>query len=501
MKTKEKGSPAVFAIFGGGGDLAWRKLVPALFDLFEDDTMPRQLSIIAIDRLAYSDEDLRKRLHEGVNTFSRYGKVSEQKWKDFATHIYYQQGDFKKPETYAALKNQCDKLEKLWGTKAQMIFYMATPPILFGEIPKQLNRAGLSKDIHFSRLVVEKPIGSSLETAMALNLVFLENFNESQIFRIDHYLGKETVQNILVFRFANPLFEPIWNRRFVDYVTITVAEEIGIEHRGTYYDKAGALRDMVQNHLMQLLCLVAMEPMISFDADEIRNKKVDVLHAVRPIPRNKVDQYAVRGQYKSGKYKNQLLAGYREEDGVDPDSQTETFAALKLFIDNWRWHDIPFYLRTGKRLARQSSEIVIQFKGVPHQAFPKEATFDWQSARIVLSIQPDETINFHFQAKKPGPKIMLKEVDMKFNYKESFKGPFPDAYETLLWDVMKNDATQFMRADQIEAGWKILMPVLEAWAAKIPGDFPNYAPGTWGPKSASKLLASGHKWIQPDGHK
>jgi glucose-6-phosphate 1-dehydrogenase len=326
-------------------------------------------------------------------------------------------------------------------------------------------------------------------------------FHESQIYRIDHYLGKETVQNILAFRFANPLFEPIWNRRFVECVTITVAEDMGIEHRGAYYDRAGALRDMVQNHLMQLLCLVAMEPMISFDADEIRNKKVDVLHAVRPIPRNKVDQYAVRGQYKKGKVKDQVLAGYREEEGVDPDSQTETFVALKLFIDNWRWHDVPFYLRTGKRLARQSSEIIIQFKGVPHQAFPKEATLDWQSARIVMAIQPDETIILHFQAKKPGPKILLKQVDMKFNYKESFKGPFPDAYETLLWDVMNNDATQFMRADQVEAAWEILMPVLESWADKKPNDFPNYAPGSWGPKAASKLLASGHKWIQPAGHK
>lgn len=498
---EEKESPAIFAIFGGGGDLTWRKLVPALFDLFEDRTMPRQLSIIAIDRLAFSDEELRNRLHEGVNTFSRYGMVSEQKWNDFATHIYYQQGDFKKPETYAALKNQCNIVEKLWGRKAQLILYMATPPVMFGEIPKQLNSAGLSKDIHFSRLVVEKPIGSSLETARALNLVFRENFHESQIFRIDHYLGKETVQNILAFRFANPLFEPIWNRRFVECVTITVAEDMGIEHRGAYYDRAGALRDMVQNHLMQLLCLVAMEPMISFDADEIRNKKVDVLHAVRPIPRNKVDQYAVRGQYKKGKVKDQVLAGYREEEGVDPDSQTETFVALKLFIDNWRWHDVPFYLRTGKRLARQSSEIIIQFKGVPHQAFPKEATLDWQSARIVMAIQPDETIILHFQAKKPGPKILLKQVDMKFNYKESFKGPFPDAYETLLWDVMNNDATQFMRADQVEAAWEILMPVLESWADKKPNDFPNYAPGSWGPKAASKLLASGHKWIQPAGHK
>jgi glucose-6-phosphate 1-dehydrogenase len=490
--------PTVFAIFGGAGDLTWRKLVPALYDLSHDRSMPSHASIIVIDRIELSDEALRQRFHDGVNKFSRHGVVNDKNWNQFAMHIYYMQGDFKKLETYTALKAQCEKLEKVWDTKIQLIFYMATPPVMFGEIPKYLNEAKLSQNRERTRIVVEKPIGYSLESARELNKIFTACFHESQIFRIDHYLGKETVQNILAFRFANPLFEPIWNRRYVDFITITVAEDLGIGHRGGYYDKAGALRDMVQNHLMQLLSLVAMEPMVSFAADEIRNKKVDVLHAIRPIPRKAVNQCVVRGQYGKGKINDKPVVGYREEKGVLPDSQTETFVALKLFVDNWRWQDVPFYIRTGKRLARKSSEIVIQFRAVPHQAFPNEATLDWQPARIIMSIQPDEGIILRFQAKHPGPKILLKPVDMSFNYRESFSGPFPEAYETLLWDLMQNDATQFMRADQVEAAWRILMPVLEVWADNKPTDFPNYTPGSWGPASTEKLLAQqGQRWLLP----
>ena len=421
MKTNDQLEPTVFVIFGGAGDLTWRKLVPALFDLSQDRSMPADFSVIAVDRVAMSDEKLRQRLHNGVNQFSRFGKAKDAAWNQFAKHIRYQQGDFKKPQTYAALGAQCARLEKEWGAKVHRIFYMATPPSMFGEIPKYLGKAGLARDREWARIVVEKPIGYDLESALALNAILAANFEESQIFRIDHYLGKETVQNILAFRFANPLFEPIWNRRYIDYVTITVAEAVGVEHRGGYYDHAGALRDMVQNHLMQLLCLVAMEPMVSFQADEIRNKKVDVLHAARPIDRDAVAQCAVRGQYGPGNSDGKKVPGYREEKGVAPDSQTETFVALKLFLDNWRWQDVPFYLRTGKRLPRQASEVSIQFRAVPHRSFPVGASLGWHPSRLVMSIQPDEGIVLGFQAKYPGPKMQLRPVDMRFSYRRELR--------------------------------------------------------------------------------
>ena len=498
MKTNDRLEPNIFVVFGGAGDLTWRKLMPALFDLSQSHSIPAHFSIIAVDRVELSDDALRKRLHEGVRKFARSGKSAMKEWNEFSRHIRYVQGDFKSNATYSELSHQCAKLEREWGSKAQRIFYMATPPFLFGEIPSFLNYAGLAADRERSRIVIEKPIGHDLESALALNRTLANDFQESQIFRIDHYLGKETVQNILAFRFANPLFEPIWNRRYVDYVTITVAEEVGVEHRGGYYDGAGALRDMVQNHLLQLLCLVAMEPMVSFEADEIRNKKVDVLHAVRPIPHDAVHRSTVRGQYNQGWVGGKKVRAYREEDGVPPDSQTETFAALRLFVDNWRWQDVPFYLRTGKRLPCQVSEVAIQFRAVPHQAFPTEATLDWQASRLVMSIQPDEGIVLRFQAKHPGPKMVLQPVDMRFNYRESFATPSAEAYVTLLSDVINNDATLFMRADQVEAAWRLLMPVLDAWDASPPNDFPNYAGGTWGPDATQGLLVQqGHSWPAP----
>jgi glucose-6-phosphate 1-dehydrogenase len=497
MSRNDQLEPTVFVIFGGGGDLAWRKLMPSLFDLSQDRSMPAQFSIFVVDRVSMSDESLRQRLHDGVKRFSRHLPVRTGDWDRFASHISYHQGDFKKLETYTDLADQFEKLEKSWNAKLHRIFYMATPPSMFGEIPKYLGKAGLSSDRAWSRIVVEKPIGYDLDSARALNAILTENFDESQIFRIDHYLGKETVQNILAFRFANPLFEPIWDRRYVECVTITAVESVGVEHRGGYYDHAGALRDMVQNHLMQLLCLVAMEPMVSFDADEIRNKKVDVLHAVRPIQRDNVHQCVARGQYGPGWLGGQQVRGYREEENVAPDSQTETYVALRLFVDNWRWQDVPFYLRTGKRLARQASEISIQFRNVPHQSFPAESTLDWQSSRLVMSIQPDEGIVLRFQAKHPGPQMQLRSVEMQFNYQDTFATVSPEAYETLLWDIMKNDPTLFMRDDQVDAAWRLLMPVLDVWAEAPPSDFPNYASGTWGPESAQRLLAEGHSWPLP----
>ncbi len=498
MKNNPLFPPTIFAIFGGLGDLAWRKLVPAIYDLSEDRGLPSDFAIIAVDRLNNSDAKLRNRLHEGINKFSRHGKVKAGDWSDFAKHIRYLQGDFEKQQTYSSLGELCGQLEKTWGAKAERIFYMATPPMMFGKIPVHLGQAGLARDRKHARLVVEKPIGYDLGSAVELNRTLGEHFDEGQIYRIDHYLGKETVQNILAFRFANPLFEPIWNRRYIESVTITVAETVGVEHRGGYYDHAGALRDMVQNHLFQLLCLVAMEPMVSFEADEIRNKKVDVLHAVRLIRPEEVHKCSVRGQYGKGRIGGKPVAGYRSEPGVDPDSHTETFAALRLFVDNWRWQDVPFYLRTGKRLPRKVSEVSIQFRAVPHQSFPPEATLDWQASRLVMSIQPDEGIVLRFQAKYPGAEMHLRPVEMKFNYRGTFRQASPEAYETLLWDVMKNDATLFMRADQVEAAWKVLTPLLDVWKETPPVDFPNYAAGTWGPEATqSLLLKPEHRWPLP----
>lgn len=497
VKAKDQ-QPTIIVIFGGGGDLTWRKLTPALFCLFQDQRIPPDFSIIGVDIAPHTISGYRRRLQSGVKEFSTRGKKRLDRWKEFSEHIQYLQGDFKKDQTYQTLVQQLNAIEKKWKTKANYIFYLATPPSMFSVIPPHLRDVGLTKDKERARIVVEKPLGRDLQSAVALNQLLSSCFDESQIFRIDHYLGKETVQNILALRFANPLFEPLWNRHYIDYVTITVAEDVGVEHRGGYYDRAGAFRDMVQNHLMQLLCLIAMEPMLSFEADEIRNKKIDVLHALRPIPSDMIPQYVVRGQYRKGWIDGKEVCGYRDEETIAPDSQTETFVALKLYVDNWRWQGVPFYLRTGKRLPRQASVVSIQFRPVPHQAFPPEATLDWQPARLIIRIQPDEGIILRFQAKHPGAQMHLRTVDMRFNYEQAFATPSPDAYETLLLDVMKNDLTLFMRADQVEAAWKLLMPVLDIWAISPPIDFPNYDAGTWGPEAANKLLAlEGHSWPIP----
>ncbi len=498
MEQTVRPGNAVLTIFGAAGDLTRRKLVPALYNLFLDGRMPERFAILGVDREASSDQDFRGRLREGVGQFSRRGEPQAASWEEFARHLRFMQGDFGRQDTFAELGQELSRYDERWNGRADRIFYFAVPPTLIQPLSEGIVGARLTRDASRSRVVVEKPFGRDLDSALQLNRLLTQRFQEQQIYRIDHYLGKETVQNILAFRFANALFEPLWNQNYIDHVQIAVAEEVGVEHRGGYYDRAGALRDMIQNHLMQLLCLIAMEPPVSFEDNEVRNKKVDVLHAVRPIREEDLRRHAVRGQYGPGWLQGEKVRGYREEPGVEADSGTETFAAVKLFVDNWRWQNVPFYLRTGKRMPKRASEISIRFCPVPHQSFPASAVPDWQPNRLVLRIQPDEGIVLRFQAKQPGPEVRLAPVEMDFCYKTAFKIEPPEAYETLLFDLMLGDATLFMRADQVEAAWALITPILHSWEHTRPLDFPNYPAGTWGPEAAEVLIAQdGRSWTSP----
>ncbi len=497
MKNYQKPEPTVLVIFGAGGDLTWRKLVPSLFDLFQDEWLPQHFSIVGVDRKEMGEEAFRAQLREGVEQFARH-EVTDEGWQSFAARLSYLSADFASPATYQTLQEHVAACEAEWGSPTQRLFYLATPPSVVSLLVTQLGAAGLHEPRERVRLVIEKPFGRDLESARALNQELTQVFHESQIFRIDHYLGKVTVQNLLAFRFANLFFEPLWDRRYIDHVQITVAEEVGIGHRGGYYDKSGALRDMLQNHLMQLLTLIAMEPMVSFRADEIRDKTLDVLQAVRPIPPDEVDRFVVRGQYAAGEVGGEAVRGYHEEADIPADSATESFVALKLYIDNWRWHGVPFYLRTGKRLARKDSEIVIQLRPVPHRAFPPAMVEKWSANRLVIHLQPTEGMDLCFQVREPGVKLKLEQAGMEFRYAENFQEPIPEAYETLLLDVMLGDATLFMRADQVEAAWTIVQPILDHWATQ-PADLPTYPAGSWGPAAAAELIRRDkRRWVEPE---
>lgn len=495
MNAKIK-EPAVIVIFGGSGDLTWRKLMPALYNLYIDHWLPEHFKIFGLGRQEMTNAAFRNRLYEGVSKFSRSGKPVKKTWNKFAESIEYSSADFNKTAIYNSIKKNIADWEKSWGSQATRIFYMAVPPQMIEPISIKISKAGMAHSKLHSRIVVEKPFGHDLASATALNARLRDSFDECQIYRIDHYLGKETVQNIMAFRFANALFEPLWNRNYIDHVQITVSEQIGVEDRGGYYENAGALRDMIQNHLLQLACLIAMEPPISFNAEEVRNKKVDVLNAIRKISHQEVHEYAVRGQYGEGWIEGKKVKAYRKEKGVDPNSNTETFAAFKFFINNWRWQDVPFYLRTGKRMNETISAVTIQFKPVPHQAFPQESTENWQPNKLILNIQPDMGIRLRFQAKRPGLNMYLTPVDMLFDYSNTYTMGTPEAYETLLLDVLQGDATLFMRADQVEAAWALLMPVIETWQENPSVNFPNYASGMQGPEDAEALIArDGKSWL------
>jgi glucose-6-phosphate 1-dehydrogenase len=494
--TDSKSHPTIFFIFGGTGDLTSRKLVPALYNLFLDGWMPKHLAIVAMGRTAYTDDQFREELLKDLNQFSRSGKVKKETWDVFSQYIHYQVSDINEASTYEEQARRIEKFTEEAGEEPTVIYYLAVAPRFFSTIAENLSKYKLAENATKSRIVIEKPFGHDLESAKKLNQLLGSIFSEQQIYRIDHYLGKETVQNILAFRFANSIFEPLWNRNHIDHVQISVTEPLGMGDRGGYYDDAGALRDMIQNHILQLLCLVAMEPPVNFEADKIRNCKVDVLHSMRKFRAEDIQKNAVRGQYGKGWMEGKEVLGYREEKGVDPQSNTETFAAIKFFVDNWRWHGVPFYLRTGKRMHQSSSVISIQFKDVPHMIFPSEAVEGWQQNRLIISIQPEMSIRLQVQAKRPGLDMTLNPVDMIFDYHGTYTGDTPEAYETLLLDTMLGDQTLFMRGDQVEAAWELVMPILNAWEGKKSLSFPNYSADSWGPETAEALIAQdGFHWF------
>src|SRR4051812_18303699 len=490
------GDPCIMVIFGAAGDLTRRKLIPALYNLAKAELLSREFAILGVAHNQMSDDDFRKKLADDTKQYAG-SDIDRNIWEWFNRRLYYMTADFADKNIYAQLKSKLGELDKQHSTHGDYFFYLATAPAFFGPIVEQLAGVGLmdEKDGYWRRVIVEKPFGHDLESAKALNQQLLKVAKEHQIYRIDHYLGKETVQNILAFRFANGIFEPIWNRRYIDHVQISVAETVGVEQRGSYYDTAGALRDMVPNHIMQLISLTSMEPPVSFEANAVRDEQAKVLHAIQPLSSEEVLSRTVRGQYGAGIENNERVPGYRTEESVPPDSRTETFVAMKLAIDNWRWADVPFYLRTGKRLAAQTTEIVIQFRRAPFVLFRDTPVENLMPNQLVLHIQPQEGISLQFAAKVPGPIMRLGAVDMNFNYADYFGTQPSTGYERLLHDCMIGDATLFQRADMVEAGWCVVSPVLDVWKALPPRNFPNYPGGSWGPKEADELMErDGRHW-------
>ena len=502
-QEKRKGDPGdacLLVLFGASGDLAKRKLFPALLNLRRGGLLGNEFAVLGLATSELSSEAFRERLDAELKSFAPQD-VESGLWAWLRERIHYVPGDFRSPQLYSRLAEEARRLAEQAGTRGNVLFYLATPPDFFGDIVERLGAAGLAAESGeaWKRVVVEKPFGDSYDSARELNARLRGVLSEGQIYRIDHYLGKETVQNLLVFRFANGIFEPIWNRRYIDCVQITVAETVGVEQRGRYYERAGALRDMVPNHLFQLLALTAMEPPSSFGPEPVRDEKAKLLRAVQPLTPEEVLSRSVRGQYGESADPARPAPAYRSEPRVDPRSSTETFVALKLAIDNWRWADVPFYLRTGKRLPRQHTDVTIVFRRPPHRIFRGTEVADFAANVLVLHLQPDEGISLSFQAKVPGPIVKTGSVEMDFSYAERFGQTPSTGYETLLYDCMCGDPTLFQRADTAEDGWSIVAPVLDVWRALPARSFPNYAAGSWGPKEADELLArDGRAWRDPE---
>jgi glucose-6-phosphate 1-dehydrogenase len=497
LRLERVPDPATFVLFGATGDLAHRKVIPALYHLWRTHLLPHDFMIVALGRRDYTDETFREGLRESLAEYSRVLPIDLSVCDELCERIVYHRCDFADPAGYASLAEMLDRIDEERGTRGNRLYYLATQPSAFPEIVAQLGRAGLDHERHeggWRRVVIEKPFGRDLDSAVRLNREVGKVFRERQVYRIDHYLGKETVRNLLVFRFANGIFEPIWNRRHIDHVQITVAESIGIESRGAFYEETGASRDFLQNHLLQLLSLVAMEPPATFDADALRDEKVKVLRAIPELSPEQVQHDVVRGQYGPGWVTAKPVMGYRNEPDVDPQSETETFIAARLTIDDWRWSDVPFYLRMGKRLPKRATEIAIQFKEVPHRLFKDSAT-DPEANLLAMRIQPDEGIMLRFGAKVPGLGIDVRNVTMDFTYGSAFQTDSPDAYETLILDALLGDASLFTRADEVEEAWSIVDPILDTWANAPAPEFPNYDAGTWGPEAADDLLSrEGRRW-------
>jgi glucose-6-phosphate 1-dehydrogenase len=495
LRLERVPDPAILVLFGATGDLAHRKVVPAMYHLWRSNLLPHEFVLLAIGRREYDDDAFRTEIHASLEQYSRVLPLDEAAWRSFAERIRYHQLDFADATGFDVLSTRLDQFDEDVGTRGNRLFYLATQPSQFADIVAQLGRVGLDHEHHdggWRRIVIEKPFGHDLDSAKRLNREVGKVFREAQVYRIDHYLGKETVRNLLVLRFGNTTFEPLWNRRYVDHIQITVAESIGIENRGAFYEQTGASRDVLQNHLLQLVSLVAMEPPAAFQADALRDEKVKVLRAIGTDPTDPTQ--VVRGQYGPGWVAATQVPGYRQEPGVDLESETETYVAAKLTIDDWRWSGVPFYVRTGKRLAKRSTEIAIQFREVPHRLF-RDAGADPDPNLLAIRIQPDEGIMLRFSAKVPGLGMAVRPVTMDFTYGSAFNVDSPDAYETLILDALQGDASLFTRADEVEEAWSIVDPIIEAWASGPPPEFPNYEAGSLGPADADEMQArDGRRW-------